>query len=65
VSSAGILVGFLKGYSFSRDVFVQNILNSIRKGVNNESIGYGVIDVPKRSQSRAHLEEKFKDIIPF
>jgi len=61
---AGILVGFLREYTFSTDIFAQDILAKIRTGVNNKYIGYGVIDVPKRDISKEHLKEKLESIIP-
>ena len=61
---AGILVGFLREYTFSTDIFAQDILAKIRTGVNNKYIGYGVIDVPKRDTSREHLKEKLESILP-
>ena len=57
---AGAMNGFLRGYDLSERMFVLRIYAHLRQRRNGNAIGYGIVEVPKRPESRAHLEEKFK-----
>ena len=59
---AGAVVGFLRGFSFSKEIFVLNLFENIRKNAEKNLLGYGIIDIPKRDISRRHLEDKFRDV---
>jgi len=60
---AGSISGFLRGYDFSQTMFALRVYAKIRKGRYDLPFGYGIIDVPKRSVSRGHLEEKFNIVL--
>lgn len=62
---AGFIVGFLRGFPVSRDMVALRIVDRIRRGTDNRTMGYGIIDIPRRDASREHLQEKFAQVLPF
>lgn len=62
---AGAVVGFLRDFDFSRDVFTLNIFKRIRAGSKDKKLGYGILVVPSRERSRKHLQEKLENVLPF
>lgn len=62
---AGFIIGFLRGFPISKDVVALSIMDEIRKGAKNDKMGYGIIDVPGREESREHLRQRFEHTLPF
>lgn len=63
---AGIMNGYLRrqmlkpdGYKFSFDMFNEYIEPNLRKHSNGTTVGYGIIDIPKRTPFRKQLEDVF------
>lgn len=64
--AAGVMNGFLRGktvsqgkYQFATDLYDEFITKRIRHHANGTLIGYGVIDIPKKTPFRGQLEAVF------
>lgn len=62
---AGAVMGFLRGYEFSKSNFALSIYERLRRGRDDKLLGYGIVDVPKRAHIRQHLQKIFADVLPF
>jgi hypothetical protein len=56
---AGAIHGYLRGYEASEKLYTLRLYAQIRKHNRRGHLGFGIVDVPKRSASRLHLLEKF------
>ncbi len=56
---AGAFNGFMRGFDKSEKIFALRIYSCVRRRMNGQLIGYGIIDVPKNQSCRKHLEDKF------
>ena len=64
--AAGVMNGYLRGkivspgnYQFATNLFSDYIISRIRSHSNGTIVGYGVIDVPKKTHFREKLETVF------
>lgn len=64
--AAGVMNGYLRGkivspgnYQFATDMYNEFILSRLRCHANGSIVGYGVIDIPKRTSFRPLLENIF------
>ncbi|MBP5593485.1 MAG: DUF3800 domain-containing protein [Clostridia bacterium] len=64
--AAGVMNGYLRGkivspgkYQFATDLFNEFIQPHIRRHFNGKIVGYGVVDIPKRTAFRDQLEAIF------
>lgn len=60
---AGVMNGFLRGkiispgnYQFASDLFEEFIKKRLRTHYNGAIVGYGIVDIPKKTTFRNHLE---------
>ena len=67
--AAGVLNGYLRGtivqpgnYKFATDIYEEFIRPHLRKHPNGTIVGYGIIDVPKKTPFRGQLTSIF-DIV--
>lgn len=67
--AAGVINGFLRrsiifpgGFQFANDLYEEFIKPRIRRHPNGSIVGYGVVDIPKRTRFRGQLENIF---LPF
>lgn len=67
--AAGVLNGYLRGkivqpgnYKFATDIYEEFIRPHLRKHTNGTIVGYGIIDVPKKTPFRGQLTSIF-DIV--
>ena len=64
--AAGVMNGYLRGkivspgnYQFASDLYNEFIQPNIRRHSNGRIVGYGVVDIPKRTAFRGQLESVF------
>lgn len=64
--AAGVMNGYLRGrivspgnYQFATDLYDEFIKPSIRCHANGKIVGYGIVDIPKRTPFRKQLDEIF------
>lgn len=64
--SAGVMNGCLRGkivspgnYQFATDLFNDYVLPYLRKSNYGQIVGYGIVDIPKRTPFRGQLESVF------
>lgn len=64
--AAGVMNGYLRGkivnpgnYQFASDLYNEFIKPNIRCHSNGRIVGYGVVDIPKRTSFRGQLESIF------
>lgn len=60
--AVGVFGGFLRGFPQSRELFVELIWPLVRKKPgDNDPLGYGIIEVPKRDEVRDRLKQKLEE----
>ena len=60
---AGCFNGFMKGFDRSTEIFKNIIYPLVRKNPNEDTLGWGIIEIPTNNKIRKNLRKKLDGII--